>query len=159
MSIESKVADTILQAKKEITLGGKTFTVAPPTPATLIRLSQLISQLPAVKSDSNKVLMEVLHHAKDCTILGDIAATIILGASKARKCEKKAWWKLWTKKTSQYRLLADFILYECEVSEVYNLISEQLLNLQIVDFFAITTSLFEVNLLRATKEVVTASGD
>ncbi|MCC8155482.1 MAG: hypothetical protein LIP01_15645 [Tannerellaceae bacterium] len=48
-TIESKVADTILERKMKLEIGGKYYEVAPPTTATLILVSELVAQLPPYK--------------------------------------------------------------------------------------------------------------
>ncbi|MEG2281741.1 MAG: hypothetical protein RSB93_00770, partial [Rikenellaceae bacterium] len=77
--IENKVADTILQEPQEVEVGGVKYSVAPPTTATLIRVSELVSEMPHIKMTSKNILYEVLNVAKDCRVIGDIIAVLILG--------------------------------------------------------------------------------
>lgn len=79
-NIETKVADTILQKPYRVQVGEETYTVAPPSIATIILASELIAQLPGLKLDTKQVMFESLFVAKDCKVLGDIVATLILGA-------------------------------------------------------------------------------
>lgn len=79
-TIEQKVSETILQKMQEVTIGGATYQVAPPTTSTLILASEHISKLPSIKLDGDKILVETLYIAKDCRVLGDIVAILILGA-------------------------------------------------------------------------------
>lgn len=79
-NIEGLVSDTILQKPYSIQIGQETYEVAPPSIATLILASELISQLPKVELDKSLVTFESLRIAKDCKVLGDIVATLILGA-------------------------------------------------------------------------------
>ena len=70
-TIEQQVADTILQQPTdEITIGGRTYPIGQPTPATLIMVSGLVSQLPEMDPKSDNILVEVLAKAKDCRIIG-----------------------------------------------------------------------------------------
>ena len=79
-TIEQTVAETILEQPFEVKVGEKSYQVAPASTATLILVSEAISQLPHIALDTEKVVEETLSIAKDCRILGDIAAILILGA-------------------------------------------------------------------------------
>ena len=100
-TIEQKVADTILQRGEEITVGGKTYTAAPASTATLILASEAISRLPQTVLDTGKVMEESLSVAKDCRPLGEIAAILVLGAKHLtetvktrREVERRRLWGL-----------------------------------------------------------------
>ena len=60
---------------------------------------------------------------------------------------------------SDYQYLAKQVLEECTVEQLRELLTRRLLEMQVADFFAVTTSLSVTNLLKRTKEVETASGD
>lgn len=81
-TIESKVASAILERPvASIELEGVKYDIAPPSIATLILVSEIVSTLPEVKPVSgDKILYSVLHIAKDYRALGDIVAVLILGA-------------------------------------------------------------------------------
>lgn len=172
-TIEEQVADTILQQPDEITIGGRTYPIGQPTPATLIMVSGLVSQLPEMDANADNILIEVLAKAKDCRIIGKVLAALILGAKRIKENHKikvehtgKRWsWKHFrfvsNKPTyeSEYQYLSKQVLDECTVEELRELITKRLLNMQVADFFGITTSLCVANLLKATKEVETQSGD
>lgn len=173
-NIEQKVAETILQKQQEITIGGETYQVAPPTTATLILASEYISQLPAIKLDSNNILIETLYIAKDCHVLGDIVAILILGKKGLREertinsdkeiVKTKMFGLVTTKEIikveekiiiNHQEILAQKLLDEIPPHELNNLMAVLLRKMQISDFFGLTTSLIEINLLRQTREVVT----
>lgn len=172
-TIEQKVAQTVLQKPEEIKVGDRTYTIAPPSVATLILASGAISRLPHIKLDENKVLEETLSVAKDCTELGNIAAILILGAKhiddieESRHTEKKRHlWGLFSTKhtvvtteTKKSRLCRE-LLEELTPRELYNLIAQVLQKMQVGDFFGVTTFLTEINLMRPTKveTEATASG-
>ena len=178
-TIEQQVADTILQQPTdEITIGGRTYPIGQPTPATLIMVSGLVSQLPEIDPKSDNILVEVLAKAKDCRIIGKVLAALILGAKRIKENNKikvtiehveKRW--SWTKfrvetirhkevnYESEYQYLAKQVLEECTVEQLRELLTRRLLEMQVADFFAVTTSLCVTNLLKRTKEVETASGD
>jgi len=166
-TIEGKAAGTILQRPKQVTVGEKTFSVAPPSTATLILVSELVAKMPAVKIDTDNILTETLRIAKDCGAIGDILAVLIIGAKeilRERRTEKR---KLlgfipWFQKaeTNRQAWLAETILHELSPKQVSELTIKLLSDLEISDFFGFTTSLIEINLTQATREVVkmTASG-
>ncbi len=79
-NIESRVADTVLQRPEEIKIGDRTYTVAPPSVATLILVSEAVSRMPAIDIDRNRIVQGTLAGAKDCRPLGEILAIMILGA-------------------------------------------------------------------------------
>ena len=89
-TIEQTVAETILEQPFEVKVGEKSYQVASASTATLILVSEAISQLPHIALDTEKVVEETLSVAKDCRILGDIAAILILGAKTSQKRKKSS---------------------------------------------------------------------
>ena len=81
-TIESRVASAILERNVgNIEIEGVTYEIAPPSIATLIVVSEFIASLPIVeKVEKTEIVNSVLHHARFFRPLGDIAATLILGA-------------------------------------------------------------------------------
>lgn len=172
-TIEDKAAETILQQPEEIIIGGKTYTIAPPSVATLILVSGAVSRLPHIHLDENKVVEETLAVAKDCKELGDIAATLILGAKhindivESRHTERRRHlWGLFstphtiiTIETKKEQLSRE-LLENTTPRDLHNLIAQTLLKMQVGDFFGLTTFLTEINLMRPTKveTEATASG-
>lgn len=161
-TIERKVADAILQQDvTEIEIAGERYKVAPPTIGTLIMVSGLISTLPVVKDtdrkDASAIVSSVLHHAKDFSAIGEIAAILILGAKGLRPRERRGIWRwLGGRKPAGERKkerLAGLILDNMRPSVLWEIIIRRLNMHEIGDFFAITTSLSEANLLRPTREV------
>lgn len=159
MEIEKKVADTILQKPYKVEVGGVTYEVAPPSIATLIIVSSLIAQLPAIKIDEKNVLMESLKVAKDCKVIGDIVATLILGADNLEEemivVEKRLFGIV--RKESKLivdnqRVLSDRILKKLTPRQVNNTTIDILNRMEVGDFFGLTASLIEVNLTKPTKD-------
>jgi len=163
-TIEQKVAGSILQKATEIKVGDKTYTAAPPSIATLILVSEAVSLLPHLKLDEKDVVRDVLSVAKDCRILGDIAAILILGArhvddkvTRVQTEEKRCLWGLlkWERMTTvvtdRKAELAKELLEELSPSRMHQLITQLLSGMDLGDFFALTTFLTEVNLMRQTK--------
>lgn len=172
-TIEEKTAQTILQESEEIKVGDKTYIIAPPSVATLILASAAISRLPHLRLDGNKIIEESLNIAKDCSVLGEIAAILILGAKHVnevvttRQIQRKR--RLWgffnTKRTivrteTRKEQLAREVLEEISPRDLHNLVAQILIKMQVGDFFGLTTFLSETNLIRQTKVEIepTASG-
>lgn len=164
---ESVTANAILEKREEITIGDKTYFVAPPTTATIIEVSALMSKLPGVNLKPDSILIESLVIAKDCNPLGEIVAMLILGAGNTVKTEtvtKKRFFGL-VKTTEEVTTdlltpLAKEILYKLSPLELQDNTIKLLSGMEFEHFFGFTTSLIEINLIRATREVVktTASG-
>lgn len=176
-TIESKVARAILQHKSEIEVNGITYPVEQPTVATLIEVSSLCSQLPDFDID-DAIVGKVLLSARECIVIGKIAAYLILGAKRVKKkhvitkdieedVKKWSWRKMRkvrmvrTKKIQvlEFENLAAELLEETDVETLRMIITARLADMQIGDFFAITTSLKGTNIIKSTKEVETASGE
>ena len=177
-TIEKKVADAILEkATDTITIEGNEYPIAPPTTGTLILISELVSTMPIVNKDAKNALYEILCTAKDLSVIGKIAATLILGAKRikerrtaikteAEQYTRWSWRKMrtvtMTKTTTtealEADLLAERLLDEVDIKTLSDIVVKCLGKSQFGDFFVLTTSLSEVNLLKRTKEVETASG-
>ena len=163
-TIEEKVSRTILEKNQSVVIDGKTYNVAPPTTATLIIVSELVSRLPRIKMNSEKVLGECIANAKDFRVIGKIAAVLILGAKRCTETnmfqENKGLFRnifnrcenVFGTKKSIEKQLSDRILMSMSPKELSGLIMRLLGGMQIADFFGITAFLAEVNLLRTTKQ-------
>lgn len=176
--IEQKTADTILNLPdSEIIVGGHSFQLTAPTPATLIMVSALVADVPIVSNRASNVIHEMLLAAKDMHVVGKIAATLILGAKRINehnlmvqittKTEYKWSWKRFkkVKRTVTHRKLmpeidyvATTILNEFTTQELSKLIGARLAKMQIGDFFELTAFLSGANLLKRTREAETQSG-
>ncbi len=172
-TIETKVAQTILQQPEELEIGGKTYQVAPPSVATLILASEVVSLLPQVTLDEDKVVEETLSIAKDCRKLGDLLAILILGAKhindKVERRETRRKRHLWglfhttetvTITETAKEALSRELLETVSPRDLNNAVSKIIYMLQIGDFFGLTTFLTGINLMRPTKVETepTASG-
>ena len=179
-TIEKKVADTILQRSSDsLEINGNVYPIAPPSTATLILISELIAEMPDVRLDAENILFEVLHKAKNCKVLGKIAATLILGAKRVNEhrtvivdsfvSRRVFSWKRFRFETDYSKKnkvevdeldhLASLILEGCSPKTLRELVAKRINTLEISDFFGLTTSLSEANLLKRTKEVATAFGE
>lgn len=141
-TIESIASETILQSPKKMKIKGVEYSIAKPTTATLIRVSSLISKLPPVVL-TDKVLVETLSIAKDCEVIGEIAATLILGAKRQNIFSPFHNWR--------NKKLSKSILHDLSPGEVNSLMLDILKDMEVSLFFSSITFLLEVNLLRKTK--------
>lgn len=162
-TIESRVASAILErTMSSIEIDGQKYDIAPPTLATLILVSEIVSTLPIVEptTDNTRITYSVLHHAKNFQALGDIAAVLILGAKAIRQDEQTIQEQSFIKRlfkrrtTNRRAKLAKQINENVRPSVLFNCIIQRLKDNEVGTFFAITTSLSEANLLKPTKEVV-----
>lgn len=162
-TIESKVAQTILQHPEEIEICGEVFQVIPPTVATIIEMSAAISELPHEELDKNNIVAESLFIAKDCEVLGDVAAILILGSKglvEKRKIITKKFFGLikeeFEVEINHKAILAKKLLDSLSPSKLNELIVRLSQKIEYSDFFALTTFLMEINMLKQTREVVKA---
>lgn len=155
-STEKRVADAILQRSQKVTICGHTYEVAPPTPATLIMASEYIAELPKIDVKGNLVAT-VLSCAKDAKALGKVVATLILGAKRINQ-NRKIRVGLF-KKRSELEWMSQYLMENMTTRELASVITERLADMQIGDFFGLTTSLAGASLTRPTKEVETAFGE
>lgn len=161
-TIEQKVASAILEKPiGSIEIDGRVYDIAPPSTATLILISEIISTLPIVeKIPKDKILYSVLHHARYFKQLGEIAAIMILGANhlvEEREIPQKRILGIIPRKPKKELVdvkseLAEKLMY-VRPSILNEYIINRLQDMEIVDFFVITTSLSEANILKARKEV------
>lgn len=153
-TLESRVAETILQERRPILLGGRKFMSAKPTLATLIDASRYISELPQFQMDGKNPVFDTLSIASDCSAIAKVIAVMLLGGKK--------------NKGLLYRIRFSSIVRKItdKATQVeINLALRALLEgLQVEYFFVTTTSLIEINLLKQRREVdgktsqTTASG-
>jgi hypothetical protein len=160
MEIENRVADTILQKPYKVEVGGVTYEVAPPSIATLVIVSSLVAKLPQVNLNEKNILLETLKVAKDCSLLGDIVATLILGADNLEEekviVQKRCFGIIREEvkiKIDNQHILSDKILKKLTPRQVNNTTIEILNRMEVGDFFGLTASLIEVNLTKPTKQV------
>ena len=172
-SIEKKVTDAILQrASMSVEIEGNIYPIAPATPATLILVSEFVAEMPEINTDSENLLFETLRTAKDCAIVGNIVATLILGARRINekrivtvphryKSRRFSWknlrwvtaYKTVQKEITELEYLSTLVLENCSPAVISEIVSKRLIDMGISDFFGLTTSLSAANLIRRTREV------
>ncbi len=162
-TIEQRTAEAVLQKPKEVVIRDRTYTIAPPSIATLILASEAVSRLPSLKLDPDAVVEEVLRNARDCGAIGEFAAILILGAKRIGRGGDPAAGRrgLFRRRGREKEALARELLEDLSPREMYKLLTEALVEMQLQDFFGLTTFLTEINLTRPTRKVgtgATASG-
>lgn len=178
-NLEKTVADAILErAADSVTIDDVEYPLCPPTPATLIMVSELAASLPVVQRKPEEgVLREVLATARGMNVLGRMVAVLLLGAKRVREKRlvrlprqtlQSRWsWKHMRrvkqtctveKAIPEICYLGGRLLEELSPETLLRIVSKRLGMMQIGAFFELTTSLSGANMLRATKEVETASG-
>lgn len=169
-TVQSRVAGTILQRQMLIPIGGRTFKVSPPSIATLILVSEAISSVPDLRIERKNMFDDTLRIAKDCRIIGDIVAILILGARDINKEKRVVWWNplSWFRRDNR-RKIADYVLEQLTPDDLKKLFVAILEKMQVSSFFEISTFLKDINLTRPTQTdpakvdktatAVTASGE
>lgn len=168
-TIESYVADTVLERPTDVlTIEGVEYKLAPPTLATIIMTSELVAKLPQFESSNDDLLYEVMKNARNCKTIGKIAAVLLLGAKRVLENRRiavpheggkcclipRCFRRHKTDKTiAEVDHLAQTILNEVSPATLQTILMKRLIDMQIGDFFGITTSLTTANHLKATKEV------
>lgn len=160
MGIEKRVANTILQSTFPVKVGDVEYQVAPPSVATLIRASELIATM-NFTMDRENILNSVLRYAKDCRVIGDIVALLILGVRGCIEKKKVVRTRLFGLVRKEVEIevnhqkeLSELLLLDFSPKELGNLVAELLTSLQVSDFFGFTASLTDINLLGPAKEAV-----
>lgn len=175
ITIEQSVADTILgNPIGTASINGKDYRIEPPTTATLIMVSALISQLPGIDPETphEQIIPTLMTAAADCEPLGRIAATLILGAKRIRlepiitidtpATERRWSWRHFRKIEKQVKrqipvfeidYVAQEVLENMNPEQLNEFISKALSEAHLADFFVLTTSLRTKNLLTPTREV------
>lgn len=163
--IGRKAAETILQKPFEITAAGRRWTVDHPSVATLIMASEAISRLPDVRPDKDDIVKSTIALAPQCRSLGEVAAILLLGAREAARPDSGSGrCGLFRRGSARTKaeVLGERLMEEMSAGELYRTVGTILGRMEIGDFFALTTFLSEINLLRPTKVAAgteaTASG-
>lgn len=148
--VERRVADTILQSEFKVEIGGRNFRVAPPTNATIIRLSEMVVNLPDIETDN--ALEEVLKNGRKARVLGDIIALLICGEIAPLRIYNLGSIFSHFKRGRRFRKVRRAILYKTSPTETLITLSEILKRQEIGDFFHLIASLKSANILKKTRE-------
>lgn len=143
-TLEEKTAEAVLQNKKTVKVGNRTFTVTPPSVRTIIAVSGEISRLPAFQQvEGANPMMQTLAYAPESKRLGKILALMMLGRRRAPFDFIRA---------IRRKILAAAIL-DLNTEQMYELLTELLNGMEVGFFFGIITSLNEINMLRAKETI------
>ena len=160
-TIEERTAETILQQPKTVEIEGKCYEIAPPTTATLILVSGMISRLPKFGEiedmKGEDVLFHTLANAKDCEKITEIAAVMIVGSKEYNKSQKQSLLQRIFRKESLFDKVKNAVL-NSSPKKLDEIIGACLQGMQVQDFFLVTTFLNKVNLTKATKLKTIQSG-
>jgi hypothetical protein len=148
-TIEQQTAATMLQQPVHITLGGERYEVKPPTLATLIEVSAIISQMPRVDPKAS-VVDVVLGQAKDFNMIGRLFALLILGYEESMQTVKVHWWSRRPFAT-QGELLGMMIMLHTTPREAQEAMVAVLQTMDLSSFFALTTFLGGLSVTKPTK--------
>lgn len=188
-TIEQRAADTILGTSLgTIEIDGTPYHIEPPTTATLVMVSGLISQLPALAEEDKMkdINTWVLQQAEKASpVLAQIAAVLILGAKRIKHHPETTITTMETKEKWHWRYLrkikvrvptktrvnerdhiAERLTEELTPTELKDFTMNGIMAMNLSDFFLLTTSLQERSLLKRTvneaevvnSETTTASG-
>ena len=146
---EQKTAATMLQQPTQIILGGERYEVKPPTLATLMEVSAIVSQMPRVDPKAS-VVDVVLGQAKDFKMIGKLFALLILGYEEAMQTVKAHWWDKRPFAT-RGELLGTVIMLHATPKEAQEAMIQVLQEMDLSSFFALTTFLGGLNVTRPTK--------
>lgn len=152
-TIEQKTAETVLQTPEKVTIGGRKYTVAKPSTATLIMASAAISKLPQFELKKEAMVSDVLRVAKDAEGVGDVVAIMMVGAKGLNSIGPRRWMKLW-----RLRKMKRIVLEEAGADELQKLAYQLFSKMHVGDFFGLIAFLSEVNMTKPTKATTTASG-
>lgn len=156
--MEQKVAETILEDRKEVRIGGESYKVASPSIATLILFSKHTAKLPREALDKDSPIASLLQNADKLEAVGEAMASIILGAKEFNE-KGKGLFPFWKKHKATKGILLAKKINKAPIQEVMTSFFELVAFMELSSFFQLTTSLIEMNLTKPTKEVVTtASG-
>ncbi len=148
-TIEQRVVNTILKNPIKIKIGDKEYRPKPPTLSAIFRVSAIVSAFPQTDTKLSKAPEEVLKHvllnAYQYESAGAIIATLVLG-----------WYKNPTDEfLAEHEALATLVEDTFEPRQ-YDELLRTLLNVQQTsDFFVLTATLSELNLIEGKREETT----
>lgn len=150
--VEKRVADTILQKPLEVDIGGVKYMVAPPINATIIRLSEMVVNLPPMIKGN--VFEEVMEKGRDSRIIGDIIALLVCGEIAPVKFYSLGSIFSHFRWNRRLRKVRRAVLYKTSPRDTILLLSQIIKMQEIGDFFTLIISLNSANTLKPTKEMI-----
>lgn len=138
-----RAAETLIDAPIKIQIGQDTYNVKRPTLRTLAAVSAEIAKLPVLKLVDGKEIQSVISYAEHCRPIGRIFALLIHGA----RPNVNFWHKIGLYCTEN-KILDKYTPKQLEIA-----LGAIFAEMELADFFALTTSLNAINLTRPTREV------
>lgn len=141
--ISRKAADAVIESPVVVKFGDEEITIKRPTLRTLISVSAEIGKMPELLIKEGKEIQSVIQYAQYCERIGNIFALLIHGAR-----HKACFWHriaLWRTKNK--------ILDKYTPKQLEDGLGRLFAEMELADFFALTTSLNAINLTKPTAEV------
>lgn len=138
-----RAAETLADVPVKIQIGKDTFNVKRPTLRTLAAVSAEISKMPDLNLVEGKEIQSVISYAEHCKPIGRIFALLIHGAKPVADFWHKI--RLWHTET---KIMDNYSPKELEAA-----LGALFAEMELADFFALTTSLNAINLTRPTRGV------
>jgi len=114
--------------------------------------------MPQINLDESDIISESLRVAKDCRVIGDIIAVLILGAQnllQTKRVIKRVWLifpKYETIIVDRQKELATEVLYDLRPIELNAIVQKLMVMMELSFFFSLTNFLIGINLLKVTKD-------
>lgn len=142
-TLEEKVSTLLNDTPESITIGGKTYTIAPPTLAKLARISSEVSKLNIHPIDPERLAQGAIKEAIQSRQIAECLAVMLEEPPRAKR------FKFFPKVGKKN--LAEELFYTLTPSQANLLLSHVLQHLELGDFFALSTFLQGINVTHRTK--------
>lgn len=138
-----KAAEMLIDSPIKVKIGKDELDVHRPTLRTLVAVSAEINKMPELALKSGAEIQSVINYAQYCERIADIFALLIVGARKRID---------FLHRIRLYRM-RERILDKYTPKELESALGALFAEMEIADFFALTTSLTGINLTKPTVEV------
>lgn len=138
-----KAAETLIESPIKIKIGADEVIVRRPTLRTLVAVSAEINKMPELKLKEGAEIQSVIQYARYCETIADIFALLIVGARKHVNFVHRI--RLWR--------MRERILDKYTPKALESALGALFAEMELADFFALTTSLTGINLTKPTVEV------
>lgn len=145
-NIETSTAKALLEEPQDFIVAGKRLKFRPLTLATLIKISSLTASLPALRIEEEKPLASIIQNADSLSLIAEILAFFVY-PYKRKSFFSEALGRFRRKR------LALFFINNLSASEMQEIFLRAIKEMNVADFFALTTFLKELNLTKPTKVV------
>ena len=150
--MEQEVAGAVMQRQETITINDHTYRYPRPNLATIMEASEDISKLPEVKIDEKGYIVEeTLRIARHYRVISKIVAKILVGVRYYKFPIRRFFYRLFI--TPKIRRIEDRVMNDIPPADLKNLFLSLLGRMQCADFFAITTFLQGINVIKPTRKV------